>query len=279
MVATGNPISAEHTAMRTTLLGGLLDAARHNVARDAERVALFESGRVLLPEDAPAEGPVSAGVFHGRMPPPAREVHRIGVVAVGAVAPASWRGASRPADFYDAKGIVEALCSALGAAVSLTPEARPFLHPGRAALVEVGGTGAGWVGELHPRIAQAWDLPSAAGFELDFAPLAAASPAGREPYEDVTTYPAIIEDIAVVVDEGVPAALVSEAVRGAGGELLRSARVFDLYRGEQVGEGRKSLALRLEFGAPDRTLADDEIAPVRAAITEALEGVGGALRG
>ncbi len=279
MVATGNPISAEHTAMRTTLLGGLLDAARHNVARDVERVALFESGRALLPEAPPTEGPVSAGVFCGRMPPPAREVHRLAALVAGAFAPASWREPPRPADFYDASGVLESLCGALGVEMSLRPATRPFLHPGRGAEIVVAGAAAGWLGEFHPRITQGWDLPAAVGFELDFAPVVEASPAGREPYEDVTTFPAIFEDIAVVVDEAVPAARVSEAVLAAGGDLLRSARVFDIYRGEQVGEERKSLALRLEFRAPDRTLSDDEIAPVRAAITDSLAGVGGTLRG
>jgi phenylalanyl-tRNA synthetase beta chain len=278
MVSTGNPISTDYTAMRTTLLGGLLDAARHNLARDAERVALFESGRAHLPEAPPAAGPVSAGVFAGRMPAPAREVHRLGALVAGPLAPRSWREEPEPAGFYDAKGVLETLCEALGVEVALTPSPQPFLHPGRAARVAIAGVDAGWVGELHPRVAAAWDLPSGVGFEVDVAPLLEASTAGREAYEDVTTFPALYQDLAVVVDEGLPAAAVSEAVTGAGGALLRSARVFDLYRGEQVGEGRKSLALRLEFRAPDHTLTDDEVAPVREAIKAALGALGGSLR-
>ena len=134
MVSTGNPISAEHSGMRTTLLGGLLDAARHNLARDAERVALFESGRVFLPEPSPAEGLVSAGVFAGRIPPPVHEVHRIGALAVGSLAPASWRGAGEPAGFYELKGVLERISAGLGVEPTLVPPGKPFLHsgPGRA---------------------------------------------------------------------------------------------------------------------------------------------------
>jgi phenylalanyl-tRNA synthetase beta chain len=106
----------------------------------------------------------------------------------------------------------------------------------------------------------------------------AASDAGREQYEDVISYPAVREDIAVVVAEDVPAAAVRLAVLEGGGELLRSAEVFDLYRGEQVGEGKKSLALRLLFRAGDRTLTDEEVAQRREAIRDALDGIGGTLR-
>jgi phenylalanyl-tRNA synthetase beta chain len=106
----------------------------------------------------------------------------------------------------------------------------------------------------------------------------AASPVGDETYEDVISYPAVHQDVAVVVDEGVPAAEVRSAVLDGGGDLLRSADVFDLYRGEQVGEGRKSLALRLSFRAADRTLTDEEVAERREAIEAAVEKIGGSLR-
>ncbi len=125
----------------------------------------------------------------------------------------------------------------------------------------------------------AWDLDAVAGFELDFGVLAAAAP-GVLRYEDLTSFPAIRQDIAVVVADDVPAASVLEVVRSAGGALLRDARVFDVYRGAQVGEGRASLALRLEFRAPDRTLTDEDVAQRRAKIVAALrDRVGGELRG
>jgi phenylalanyl-tRNA synthetase beta chain len=277
-VRTANPISAEHSCMRTTLLGGLLDAARHNLARGTERVALFESGRVLLPEAPPASGPVSAGVFAGNLPAPAHEVHRIGALAVGPLAPPSWRGTPEPAGFFEIKGALEVLAQELGTEIALEPARLPFLHPGRGAAIEVDGNPAGWLGELNPLVAARWDLEGGAGFELDLASVAEASRAGAEAYEDVTTFPALRQDLAVVVAEDVPAATVRATVMAAGGELLRAAEVFDLYRGEQLADDRKSLALRLEFRAPDRTLSDAEVAPLREAIEAALAEIGAELR-
>jgi len=277
-VATGNPISAEHAQMRTTLLGGLLDVARHNLARDVERVALFESGRAFLREPAPDAGGALAGQFAGEMPAPVREPHRIAGLVVGPLAPPSWR---RPdveaADFFDLKGVLEALCRRFGAELELEPRDEAFLRPGRAARVSFGAASAGWVGELNPLVAREWDLPGGACFEVDLAPLVAAARI-EEAFEDLTTHPALLQDLAVVVAEETPAARVRAAVERGGGELLAAAEVFDLYRGEQVGEGRKSLALRLTFRAADRTLADDEVAPLRAAIRASLELIGGALR-
>jgi phenylalanyl-tRNA synthetase beta chain len=142
----------------------------------------------------------------------------------------------------------------------------------------VKGEEAGWIGEIHPLVCRAWDLESAAGFEVDLAPLVAASPVGDETYEDVISYPAVGQDVAVVVDESVPAAQVRDAVLEGGGELLRSAEVFDIYRGEQLAEGRKSLALRLTFRAADRTLTDEEVAERRGAIEAVVAKIGGSLR-
>jgi len=278
-IRVSNPLSQDHSELRTTLLGSLLDAARYNRAHGAERVALYESGRAYLPE-RPAKagkGPL-AGDFAGVAPAPAYEPHRIACLACGPLYPGGWRADAVDADFFAIKGILEALASQLGVEVAVEAEAEPFLHPGRAASVSVGDVPVGWIGELHPRVCAEWDLDAAAGFELDLAPLIATSPYGEETYEDVITYPAVHQDIAVVVPEEVSAAAVTEAVTGAGGELLRSAEIFDLYRGEQVGEGRKSLALQLEFRAADRTLTDSEVAERRRAITEAIAGIGGSLR-
>ena len=124
----------------------------------------------------------------------------------------------------------------------------PFLHPRRGAAVLVGGAPAGWLGELHPSVAAAWDLDGGRRFELDFGVLAAAATAVPR-YEDLTSFPAIRQDLAVVVADDVPAARVLEAIRAAGGGCCRP-EVFDVYRGAQVGEGRASLAIRLEFRAP-----------------------------
>jgi phenylalanyl-tRNA synthetase beta chain len=151
-----------------------------------------------------------------------------------------------------------------------------FLHPGRAAEVLAGGHEVGWLGELHPLTARAAGLDETpAAFELDLAAVLAAA-AGPPQYTEVSTYPATFQDIAVIVDEAVEARTVVDTVQAAGGPELRGVRVFDLYRGEQVGEGKKSLALRLEFQAADRTLTDDEVGlrreEIKAALARQIDG-------
>ncbi len=287
-VEISNPLSEDQSVMRTTLLGSLLDAAQRNLARDAERIALFESGRTYL--NHPPTGrnvgvdttnrPVGrcGGEFAGERMAPFAEPHRLGALAAGPLAPQSWRGAVEPADFFALKGVLEGLAARLGVALAFEPAAEPFLHPGRSAAVLVDGEEAGWLGELHPLVCRAWDLEEAVGFELDLAPLLGAATAGEESFEDVTTFPAVRQDLAVVVPTEVSAARVREAVLSGGGELLRSAAVFDLFEGEQLGEGRKSLALRLEFRAADRTLTDEDVAARREAIVAALAEIGGSPR-
>ena len=277
-IRVSNPLSAEHSVERTALIGSLLDSARFNRAHGAERIALFESGRAHLREGSLPEDGVLAGKFVGRRPAPAFEPWRIAAIAAGPLRPGDWRGEPVAADFYSLKGVLEALAAQLGTDVEVTSGDEPFLQPGRSGRVLVAGEDAGWIGEIHPLVCREWDLEGAAGFEVNLAPLVAASPYGRESYEDVITYPAVHQDVAVVVDETVPAAQVRAAVLEGGGELLRSAQVFDLYRGEQLGEGRKSLALGLTFRAADRTLTDEEVAERRSAIEAAVEKIGGSLR-
>jgi phenylalanyl-tRNA synthetase beta chain len=287
-VVLANPLSEDQSVMRTTVLGSLLDVAQRNLSRGADAVALFESGRVYLKSPptglktvySSALSPVGGlgGDFVGERAAPDREPRRIGCLAVGPLTPKSWRGGGEPADFFALKGVVEALAGQLGATIACEPGEEPFLHPGRWAALSVSGTSAGWIGELHPLVCRAWDIEAAAGFEIDLAALVAAATAGEETYEDVTTFPASYQDLAVVVPTELPAAELRQAILGGGGELLQAAHVFDIYEGEQVGEGRKSLALRLEFRAPDRTLTDDEVSERRAAIEAALEKIGGLLR-
>ncbi|HEV7770621.1 MAG TPA: phenylalanine--tRNA ligase subunit beta [Solirubrobacterales bacterium] len=288
-VLLANPLSEDQSAMRTTLLGSLLDVASRNLARDHDRVALFESGGVYLntppaglnATDGEGGGPVGrlAGDFAGERAAPFTEPQRLGCLAVGPLVAKSWRGGGEPVDFFALKAVLEALAGQLGTGLAFKPTSESFLHPGRAARVLAGGVPAGWIGEVHPLVCREWDLEGAVGFELDAAPLLAPATIGVETYEDVTTFPAINQDLAVVVPVDVAAASLREAVLADGGELLRSAEVFDLYEGEQVGEGLKSLALRLEFRADDRTLSDEDVAGPRAAIEAGLEKLGGSLRG
>jgi phenylalanyl-tRNA synthetase beta chain len=279
-IAVRNPLSVEHSVLRTTLLPSLLESAAYNLARGAGRVALFESGRAYLREGSSPAGGTLGGEFAGERPPPTFEPQRIGCLAVGPLAERGWRGGERPGDFFALKGALEALAEQLGAELAVEPTDEPFLAPGRAAAVHLGGAPAGWLGEIHPLVLRAWEIEAdgAAGFEIGLAELVGASKAGRERYSDVTSYPAVFQDLAVVVDADVPAARVRDAVLAGGGELLREARVFDLYTGEQVGEGSKSMALQLEFSAPDRTLTDKEVGERRVAIKRELESIGGQLR-
>ena len=277
-IRVSNPLSVEHSELRTTLLGSLLDAARFNLAHGAERIAVFESGRSYL-ADGETDGDGSlAGRFPGDRPAPAFEPHRVAALAVGSLQQPSWQADPPSAGFFALKGALEALARQLGVEVEVEAGGQPFLHPGRAADVVVGETAVGWIGEVHPLVCGSWDVPAATAFEVDLAPLVAESDYGRESYADVSSYPAVHEDIAVVVADDVDAERVRAAVLEGGGELLRAADVFDVYRGEQVGEGRTSLALRLEFRAADRTLTDEEVAERRAAITSALSEIGGSLR-
>jgi phenylalanyl-tRNA synthetase beta chain len=273
-VVISNPLSEEQSVMRTTLLGSLLDIAQRNLAHGADRVALFESGRAYLPTSLPV-----GGDFPGERPAPDHEPQRIGCLAVGPLAAKSWRGGGEPTDFFALKGALEALAGQLGVEIDFDPAEEPFLHPGRAARVSVGGEPGGWLGEIHPLVCREWDVEAAVAFEIDLANLLAAASAGEETFDDVTTYPAVHQDIAVVVPFEALASELRAAVLSGGGDLLRSAEVFDLYAGEQLGEDRKSIALRLEFRADDRTLTDEEVAERRTAIEAELEKIGGELRG
>ncbi|HXE46432.1 MAG TPA: phenylalanine--tRNA ligase subunit beta [Conexibacter sp.] len=267
-VVVENPMSAEHAQMRTTLLGSLLDVARRNVAHGTADVAIFESGAVYLPNPSPPA------------PPLPDEPHTLGVLLTGAVRAPSWREPAPPvADFYAAKGVLGALLGALRVDWAIIEGSEPFLHPGRAASVLVAGSPVGWLGELHPAIAAEWELTAAvAAFELDLDAVISAVP-GVVRYADYTSFPEVRQDLAVVVPQTVAAAEVVAAVRAAGGPLLASVEVFDVYRGTQIGDDEVSLALRLAFRSPERTLTDEEVAGLRGAIESALsEQVGGRIR-
>ncbi len=191
----------------------------------------------------------------------------------------TWREpAPRQADFYAGKGVLSALLSALGLGWSIRSEPLPFLHPGRSAVIRIEGTDAGWLGELHPTLAAERDLAGTlVVFEIDLDVLPTPAPV---PYDDVTSFPEVREDLAVVVDEQISAARVLVEIQAAGTPLLASAEVFDVYRDpEKLGEGKVSLAVRLVFRASDRTLTDEETARQRQTITTALEeNLGGRIR-
>ena len=234
-----SPMTSDQAILRTTIVPGLVEAAQTGVDAGSDHVALFEIARVYLPS--------------GEQLPDER--WRVaGVVAGG---------------FAVVKGVIETLYSAVGLELRVERGSHALLHPGKAATTE-----AGWLGELHPALLEGtWSA-----FELDLETLFASVPE-RIVYEDVITYPAVLQDIAVAVDEEVEVGALVDAAREAAGDLLREASVFDVYHGEQVGEGRKSVAMHLTFQSSERTLTDDEAAKARGRIVASLaERFGAELR-
>ncbi|MGN6479693.1 phenylalanine--tRNA ligase subunit beta, partial [Luteibacter sp.] len=241
-VPLANPLSADLAVMRTSLLPGLVEALRHNRARQQDRVRLFEVARS----------------FHATGGAP-DEVGRVAVVASGAARAEQWGEASRPVDFYDLKGDLDALVAHTGEAQrwSVDSEGLPaWLHPGRGARVLRDGQPAGFLGALHPALAKALDLgPDVYVMELALEPVLTR----RMPNATrVARFPAVRRDIAMDLPEDVAWASVEGAVRGALGELLKEVRLFDRYVGKGVEEGRKSLAMGLILQDASRTLTDDD---------------------
>jgi phenylalanyl-tRNA synthetase beta chain len=259
-----NPLSEEQSVMRPLVLGGLLEAARHNFARGADAVRLFEVG----------------AVYGGSAAEPAEHT-ALGILLAGSAHASDWRsGQQELADFYALKGLVEAIAQLTGVELGvaeLDPGAHPYLIPGRSAALTLDRRTVGQLGELHPLVAKAFDLSGAVSAELDLDVLAGALP-GPVTFEAFSSFPPAREDIAVVVPSATPAAEVLAAVERSGGKYLQSAELFDVFEGEQVGEGKKSLALRISYAAPDRTLTDKETGKARRSITAALEEIGGSLR-
>jgi phenylalanyl-tRNA synthetase beta chain len=249
--------------MRPTLVGSLLDAAQHNAARNGPDVSIFESGAVYRAS---------------RGNDLAEEHHALGVLLTGALEPRSWRGQAPQADFFAAKALLEVLLGRVRVPFGVRAQAWPFLHPGRSAAVLAGERTLGFLGELHPLVARAWDLERAAVFAVDVGLLAQVSPAVRT-FAPFALVPPLRQDIAVTLPAEVPAERLLAGVRAAGGDALEDARIFDVYTGEQVASDRRSLALALVFRAHDRTLTDEEIAPARERILAALAELGGELRG
>ncbi|MGB5169142.1 MAG: phenylalanine--tRNA ligase subunit beta [Acidimicrobiia bacterium] len=258
-----NPLRDEEGVMRTTLLAGLLKGAAGNLAKRIDDVRLFEIGKVFLPGD-------------GVLP---EQPDRLGFVATGR-STQNWDGTTRGYDVYDATGLWDLIAQATGinsADVRATSKA-PF-HPGRATQIVVDGRVLGTVGEIHPAVTGALGIEGRviAG-ELDLDPLVA----DREPwvFQEPSSYPPQVFDLAFEVDATVPAGSILAAIDGAGRGLVEKRRIFDVYEGDPIPPGRRSIAINLAVRAPDRTLSDEDVTPIRRAIVEAVEQATGAtLRG
>jgi len=231
-IAVLNPIAAQRDVMRTTLLPGLIETLRTNVKRKVPRVRIFEIGRTFAHDFA--------------------QPIRIGGLALGANAPEQWGAPSRSVDFFDVKGDLAALASPLALATSAQP--KPWLHPGRSADVRIGETLAGWIGELHPRLARHFELPSAPiVFEVDVAALAHVPVPVAQP---VSRLPSIRRDLAIVVNENIEVATIVEALRELQRPEIEALDVFDVYRGPELPNGRKSVAILVLMRDTERTLTD-----------------------
>jgi phenylalanyl-tRNA synthetase beta chain len=274
-VRVANPMSEDHSHLRTTLLGSLLDAARHNIARGMHDLALFESGAIYLdrgPADDAAtitpDGDPVGPVLERRDEGLPLERHALGAILLGQLEPASHADREpRPWDYFATKGVLGAVLETLRLEWDVRLPGQPFLHPGRAARVFSADTEVGWLGEVHPAVAEAWDIDvPVAAFEVDLSVLVELAPETPQ-FRAVPAFPAVHQDLAIAVGDQVPSATVLDVVRASAGRLLERVDVFDVYRGAQVGEGRVSLALHLVFRAPDRTLTEDE---VRALVDKAV---------
>jgi phenylalanyl-tRNA synthetase beta chain len=284
-VRLSNPLSAEKPLYTTTLLPGVLESAARNLGRGAAGVALFETGTVAFPVDrgpAPVYGvdwrPSEAELGKLFEALPEQPLHLASVLS-GERDPAGWWGAGRSADWSDALEIVRTLAAELGVEVRVEAADRAPWHPSRCARVLVGDQELGHAGELHPRVCAHYGLPrGTAALEIDLDVLMRhAVDAPRAP--SYSNQPLAKEDVALVVDESVTSADVEAALRAGAGELLESVRLFDVYRGAQIGEGRKSLAFALRFRSPDRTLTEAETGAARdAAVAAASEAVGAVQR-
>ncbi len=280
-----NPISSEQPFMTTTLLPGLLEAAARNVGRGQSDLALFEVATVTLPR-----GAVAAPILSVDRPPtegewddlqkalPEQPLH-LAVVATGERERSGWWGAGRAAQWSDALAAVRSVARALGVEIEVRAVSRAPWHPGRCAEVLLGEHVVGHAGELHPNVCKASGLPDravAAEIDLDVLLQHATAPQGPV----FSSFPVAKVDVALVVPVEVSVADLTATLREGAGELLESVRLFDVYTGEQVGEGKRSLAFALRLRAPDRTLTDEEVKAARdGAVALAAERHGATQRG
>ena len=256
-----HPMSSDQECLRTSLRGNVLAALSSNIRREEGAILLFETGHVYLPRpnDLPEEPEMLCGVLTST-----------GVEKV-------WQGRKEPVDFFDAKGAVEGLMATLGVNVSFTESTDAGLRTGRQAAIMAGNAQIGVLGELHPKVAQAFDLPpSTYLFEINADKLLPHT-LGAARYEPLPRFPAVMRDLALVLDEGVSHKQVVDIIKGF--SLVKKAVLFDVYSGKQVAAGKKSLAYSLTFQSPDHTLTDAEVDKVLSAILKKLgDDLGAMLR-
>jgi phenylalanyl-tRNA synthetase beta chain len=263
-----NPLSREHGVMRTTLISGLLDVIALNVNRQRTDCRVFALQRVFF------------GGVGGKEP---TEPRMISGAMIGNRYPGSWDAAGLPLDFYDAKGAVENLLDAFdlgGAAIYQRGEGCDFLHPGRFAYVLIGNERVGYVGQLHPDVVNKWNLECETFvFELEFEKLSELSVSMDKTFSEISRFPFVDRDLALVLEDRIPAVEVEKAIQDSGTELVNSVRIFDVYRGKGIADGCKSLGITLRFARDEATLTDNEVDASLSKILNILqEKLGASLR-
>jgi phenylalanyl-tRNA synthetase beta chain len=258
-----NPIASDRIVMRHSVLNSVLETVERN-ARLRPRMALFEIGPIFFASEA------------GERPD---ELQRLAIVLTGPRALPGWqKGDTDPMDFYDLKGILAALMEELHISVNYESSDHPTLHPGKCARLLAGERQIGVFGELHPLVREHYDFPPtpivAADLNLDL--LITLIPE-RYNMQLVPAFPPVLQDLALVVDENLPAERVAEVIQAGGGRIVTGVRLFDVYRGEQIGSGKKSLAYSLTYQSPDKTLTDNDVAQIRQRIIRRLEQELGAI--
>ncbi|OFZ90611.1 MAG: phenylalanine--tRNA ligase subunit beta [Betaproteobacteria bacterium RBG_16_64_18] len=261
-----NPIASQLAVMRSSLIGSLVANLRHNLNRKIARIRVFEIGRVYLRDPATKDGDRDvAGV---------RQPVRVGAIACGPALDEQWGERARAVDFFDIKGDLEALLAPLRARFEPAVHPHPALHPGRAARVMLGGTPIGWVGELHPRWQQKYELSAAPVlFELDAAPILALE---LPRYSEVSRFPPVVRDLAVVVSESAPAQALLDELEASRPAVVQDIRLFDVYQGKGIPAGQKSLAFRVVMQDTAKTLTDGEADAAMAQLIRSLAAKFGA---
>jgi phenylalanyl-tRNA synthetase beta chain len=287
LVRIANPLADTSPYLRSTLLPGLFAAVARNTSRSIDDLALFETGRVFFARQPAVPAPRPSV---DRRPTEeelaamdaalALQPRHLAAVLTGSWREPDWSGPGERADWRHAVALVDTVAGAVGLDVSREAADTAPWHPGRCARFSLPGSLAplGYAGELHPAVCRAFGLPvRTTAVEIDLDALVASAPP-RGSVAAVSPYPVVKEDVALIVDEDVPAGAVAAALERGGGELLESVRLFDIYAGPQIGPGRKSLAYALRFRAADRTLAEIEAAGARDAAVAAAAAEFGAVQ-
>ncbi len=254
-----NPITAEMSVMRTNLWGGLINALAYNKSRQQHRVKLFEIGACFLPQ---AES--------------VNQVLKLGGLISGSLVPDQWGVADKKVDFFDLKGVVHILLTSLypGRAITYEEDAHPALHPGQTAAISISGKKIGLIGSLHPSIIQELDLKDRAYvFELSVSELPAAT---IPSHSEISKFPEIRRDLAILVNDTIPAHAIQDTIKVSAGDWLKECFIFDVYQGQGVASGFKSVALALILQHPTRTLVDEEVVALTDRVVQALKGQLGA---